>query len=89
MNTFEDAAQEVARIAAVMGDNVLDELYNIQGEGYMQAVNTIAQWAIKFYQKHKNTNWEEYINGFQTSRSCWDDVVIEYAQAKLKTLIYA
>mgnify|MGYP000001558601 FL=1 len=88
MDAFKEAAQEIARIAAVMGDNALDELYNIQGQGYMQAVDTVAQWAVDLYQKHKNTIWEDCLYS-QTTCACWDDVVIEYAQAKLKTLIYA
>lgn len=98
MNTeqIKAYAKEVALIATVMGDFIMKKLYDKQGGGYILAVDTISDWALEFYEKHKDTVWEEFLETkskplssdaqFHGFMSCWDDVVMDYAQYKFENL---
>ena len=52
---------EVAMIGVILGDHFAEKLYlkmQERGTGYVSTAETIAQWSLAFYNKHKKTNWE-------------------------------
>lgn len=85
---------EVGMIAAIMADDLLGKLYEVKqenGQGYIDTVDTISNWALEFAEKHKETNWEKVIEKGITPLSketrkiiCWDDAVVDYGQYKLE-----
>lgn len=86
--------KETAMVAIIFGDAITSLLYSemqSQGKGYMDTVDTISEWAIEFVEKHKNTNWENVLEGGMKPLSkqiksiiCWDDVCFDYAHFKLE-----
>jgi len=90
----EPDLHEVAMIAAIMGDSDgLDRLYEFvqhnRDAGYILTIDIIGGWAVEFYQKYKNTNWENLLEdpvkvGFSSNVCCWDDAVMEFAEQKFE-----
>ena len=87
--------KEVAMVAAIMGDNIMEKLYakvQERGEGYMATIDVLSDWAIEFAKKHAKTNWEKVLEKGMKPLSksmseiiCWDDAVIDFAHHKLDT----
>jgi hypothetical protein len=87
--------KEVAMVAAIMGDSIMDKLYakvQERGEGYMSTADVLSDWAVEFAKKHKKTSWEKVLEKGMKSLSkevpeiiCWDDAVIDFAHHKLET----
>ena len=89
---------EIAMISAIMSDHITKKLYKkIQegGNGYMATVETIAIWAVEFYNKHKETDWEEVLNTDNEMKPLskqiksiiwWDDAVFDYAHYKFSLM---
>jgi hypothetical protein len=54
---------EIAQIAAIISDNIMDELYEYNNShnygGYIFTTEQIAGWAIEFYYKTQGVNWEK------------------------------
>ena len=84
---------EVAMIAVILGDHFAEKLYlkmQERGTGYVSTFETIGQWAVEFYNKHKKTNWEQVLeDGMKplsremSSVICYDDAVIDFGFYKL------
>lgn len=88
--------KDYGMVAAIIADNIFKGLYDKQGQGYIQAADTIADWAMEFIKKHENTNWEDVLFNISlkplskemaaNEMICWDDAVIDFAHYKLETL---
>lgn len=86
--------KDVAMVSAIIADHITKKLYEQvqkQGHGYIVTMETIAEWALEFVKKHKNTNWEDALEkGIKPLSNtfgeiiCWDDAVIDFAFFKLK-----
>jgi hypothetical protein len=84
---------EVAMIAVILGDHFAEKLYLKMQErdtGYVSTAETIAQWSLAFYKKHKKTNWEQVLeDGLKplskemSSVICYDDAIIDFGFYKL------
>lgn len=84
---------EVGRVAAIIADTILKDLYPIiqsKGAGYIATVDLISEWACEFVETHLNTNWEQALeDGLKPVSNkvseiiCWDDCVVDYAYHKL------
>ena len=84
---------EVAMIAVILGDHFAEKLYSKmqeRGTGYVSTFETIGQWSVEFYNKHKKTNWEQVLEDGMKPLStemqsviCYDDAVIDYGFYKL------
>lgn len=84
---------EVAMVSAIISDHILEKLYpevQSRGNGYVFAVDMLANWAIEFAEKHKETSWEKVLEEGMKPLSvemseiiCWDDAVIDFAYHKL------
>jgi len=55
-------AKEVGMVSAIISDTILKKLY-AETESYLETSEMIADWAVEFVEKHKNTNWEDYTCG--------------------------
>lgn len=87
--------KEVAMVACIMGDHIMEKLYSKvqeRGEGYMTTADIISEWAVEFAEKHEKTSWEKVLEkGIKplskemTDIICWDDAVIDFACHKLET----
>lgn len=91
-------AKEVGMVSAIMSDVILKILYkemqDFHGQGYVDAVDKISDWAVEFVDKHINTNWEDVLmdNALKPLSNkmkkigiiCWDDACIDYAEFKLE-----
>lgn len=85
---------EVAMVSAIISDHILKDLYpevQKRGNGYVFAVDMLANWAIEFAEKHTKTSWEKVLEeGMQPLSKemkeiiCWDDAVIDFACYKLE-----
>lgn len=94
----KDEAIEIGMISAIISDVIFKELYEKHDIGYIAASDTIGQWAVEFFEKHKDANWEEVLNNGMNVLSekfkgteggkfiCWDDVVIDFAYFKLENI---
>ena len=81
---------DIAMIAVIMGDHMLNTLYEFMQkkrfQGYIESCEEIGKWAVKFYNKYQNiTNWSDVVGfpekyGFSEKIICWDDCVIEFAE---------
>lgn len=75
--------KEIALISIVMGDCVLKRLYDVEG-WYIPTIDIISDWAIEFYDEHKNIkDWEDFFSK-ESKVLCWDDYVMLKAEEKLK-----
>lgn len=91
--TIKEQLQEVGMIAAIIADHVTKELYEKmqqKGTGYISTVETIGEWAVEFFVKHRKTNWEEVLEiGMKPLSNrmqeiiCFDDAVIDFGYYKL------
>ena len=96
MNTEEYPREvEIAQIAAIISNSICDELFELLQTGYIGVTEQIAIWAVEFYEKHKDTNWEEYLEAHaqplskafaKTCMFCWDDIIIDFANFKLEEI---
>lgn len=85
--------KETAFIAAILGDNFVNKLYSLmqeRGTGYISTCEEIAVWSMEFYEKHKDTNWEEVLEKGIIPLSkeiqsiiCYDDCIIDFGYWKL------
>jgi len=80
----KDECLEIAQIAAIISDAILDGLYHKMQEGYISTTQQIAKWALEFYNENINTNWEELL--MSESGNCWDDEIQQFANNKLKDI---
>ncbi len=93
----KDELKEVGMIAAIISDCFFDALYNDpnQREGYIACTDIISEVAMKFWDKHEKTDWEEIQfnenyakeKGFNGCE-CWDSLVMEFAGKELAALGY-
>jgi hypothetical protein len=83
---------ELAMIGVILGDHFAQGLYKKmqeQGTGYVSTFEQIGGWAVEFYYKHKETNWDEALQDMKplsrevSSVLCWDDCVIDFGFYKL------
>lgn len=91
--TCEQQLLEVAQIGVILGDHFAEKLYKKMqehGTGYVSTFEQIGCWAVEFFKKHKNTNWEEALeneleplSNEMTSINCFDDAVIDFGHYKL------
>ena len=59
--------------------------------GIIGFLDMVSNWAIEFFAKNQNTDWENLIeNGApplskkMKSVSCWDDAIIDYGWSKFE-----
>jgi len=72
---------EVAQIATIITHNIdFDKLYNLNNEGYIGTTHLISEWALEFYLKEKDTDWQDRLE----TEGCWDDCIINYAKNKIE-----
>ncbi len=97
MNKVE-YAKEVGMVSAIISDVILKKLYkemqDFHGQGYVDAVDTISDWAVEFVNKHLKTNWEDVLmdNALKPLSQklkkieiiCWDDAVMDFAHFKFE-----
>lgn len=87
--------EELATIAAIMGDHMCEKLYKYIQEncnsGYFTTVELIGNWAIEFYMKFESvTEWSDEVFDnpglwdLSPEVCCWDDCVMEFADQKFK-----
>lgn len=82
-------ATEIAHIAVIMGDNeIVNRLYD-PSYGYIFITEVIAKWALEFYDKYKDVNWENILEEndgliFPKHVMCWDDAIIWFVEEKIK-----
>lgn len=90
----KDFAHEVGMVSAIISDTIMKRFYEKNGQGYCAVVDQIADWAMEFVKKHKNTDWEVILfdgalkplsKRFKGDIICWDDCVIDFAEYKLQT----
>lgn len=92
----KELTKETAMVAAIMADVISEKLYNKMmenGSGYIATFELIADWAIEFMEKHKDTDWDTALENDLRPLSkelhsiiCWDDCVMDYAFYKLSQL---
>ncbi len=82
--------RELAKVAVVLSDNYMKDLYTHSLDGYICCVDQIHEWAVEFMEKfyHLYTDdWEEFCysdtNPYNGRTDCWDDVVIAFGQEKM------
>ncbi len=90
---IKEQIKETAFIASILGDNFVDKLYPVMQErstGYISTAEEVANWAIEFFEKHKDTDWEAVLeNGIEPlskemqSIICVDDAIIDYGYWRL------
>ena len=90
---IKEQIRETAFIAAIMGDYFVDSLYPLmqeRGTGYISTAEELAKWSMEFFEKHKNTDWEEVLeNGMKPlskemqSIICYDDCIVDFGYWKL------
>lgn len=84
---------ELAMIGVILGDHFANKLYEKmrqKGTGYVSTAETIAEWSVNFYIKHKNTDWESVLeNGMKplsnemSSIISFDEAVIDFGYYQL------
>lgn len=82
-HTIEEKIREISCIAVVMGDHYADQLYNYyikKGIGYISSVESIADFAILFFNENLDIDWSE-------GEHIWDDEVVEFAKFCYQSLI--
>jgi hypothetical protein len=87
-----DPLHEVAMIAAIMGDNCFDKAKKaFHKGGYIDTVELMGRWAIEFYRKYKDFDWEQLyekpvMEGINNKVGCWDEAIIEFTLQKIESL---
>lgn len=86
--------KNLAMTAAIMSDAIMKPLYE-KIPSYLEASATIADWAIEFEEKHKETDWEKTLEDSLKPLSkefspegiiCWDDAVMDFAHYKFELI---
>lgn len=88
--------KNVAMTASLMAEHVSEKLYlhlHSVGHGYVATHEQIAEWALCFEKKHRNTNWDEVLEREMKPLSSEvdsifskDDAVIDYACYKMERM---
>jgi hypothetical protein len=90
MQPSNPSPNEIALIAAILGDNFSKVIYDAENEmGYIATIEQLALWAQEFYDKYKDTDWEAWslsAPGYPTG-ICWDQFVIEWGEKKVQELL--
>jgi len=83
--------REVAMIAAIIGAHDFENAYNAnRNGGSVDTYDKIGQWAVEFYHKHKETDWEDFSEdctkyGY-TGINDWDEAIQQFTALKIKEL---
>lgn len=83
---------EIGQIAAILSDECLQELYDKSNLGYIDCTYAIGEWAVEFFDKYRNTDWEDLLQnpksfGFNDGTICWDDAIMQFGKQKLNELL--
>lgn len=84
-------ARECALLAAIISDEYIRTIYEGKHEGYIAALDVVADLAIEFYDKYKDVGWGEVFEdedaaakiGLPRNCDCWDDAVMGWAGHRL------
>lgn len=91
MENTNDQLKETAMIGMAMGFLVMNEVYEKYEVGSMTLYDIMGTWAVEFYHRHKDTDWEAVSDnpeafGFSKDVMSWDDAIIEFTQKKCEAL---
>lgn len=91
--TPKEEIKEIAMISAIISNVIFDKLYEKTDIGYIAVTDMIADWAIEFFEKHKDTNWGDVMDGTMKPLStvmnniiCWDDCIMDFAEYKFSQI---
>jgi len=80
---------EVAMITSVITHELFDEIYKALGQGTMMTYDHISMWALEFYEKFGDTDWEdaqENPEKYGLKGQCWDEHIIMWVDGRIAKL---
>ena len=83
---------EIGQIAAILAEAYLNQLYKQSNMSYIYASYVIGEWAVEFFDKHRDVDWEDILispqdYSYPQDLLCWDDAVLYFGGNKLVELI--
>ena len=84
-------AREIAMIAAVMGREIYDDVYNVYGT--VDSYRWIAEKSIEFYKRFGDVDWERAKDDLEFCKMIglpdgihgdWDEIILEWGRYHLR-----
>lgn len=78
---------EIGQISAILADHFLENLSKISNKPYVDDADIIGNWAVDFFDKHRETNWEDVLENPESydlpkEVICWDDAIVHFGHGK-------
>ena len=82
---------EIGQIAALLSESYFETLFQKADLSYIDAAYAIGEWAVEFYDKYRDVNWEDLLEnpqsfGLDDRTICWDDAIYQFGQKKLEQI---